>query len=251
MKRSLSLFVCILFLALISFRASGQNQLVRVGQTNGGGQAFSPNYQLRESSIGVTVEGRLIKSPSYQIGGYHVKSLPWPIDRERSVVKLEPGEVVADGVSSAKITVDLTDLSGDPLRGKQVVITTTPQSDKIEIIPQAKDTDEQGRMIAEIKSTQAVEVSINVSVQPDNIVLSSRPILKFSLTPSFSLSPSPQNANLIKHITEGKPVIFEITVLGQGGFSSPINLTVNKLPQGAQGEINPKTLILTLIFRVN
>ena len=126
-----------------------------------------------------------------------VKLLPGVVSLEDSLVEAEPAEVLADGVSTATITVTVRDRFQNPIPNRSVRIAATGEG--VEITQPTELTDENGQTRGEIRSTVPGQKTIlaDDNTEPEvSRPLLSNPVVTFLPRTPVSLTIVPDDSSL-------------------------------------------------------
>lgn len=216
--------------AAVQIAASGTgNTLVQpAGPTDGSGVATgSLATTVAESkSISASIQQGTIGSTATAVFG------PGPVSASASTVVATPASVVADGVASATITVTLRDASGNPVSGKNVVLSSTGSQNAF---TQPSATDLRGGAVGVLRSTRAESKVIAATV--DGAALLQQPSVQFVAAAAAKLAFTVPPGTIQANAAIAPPVQVEIQdANGNRVAGSTLPVTVS-LAGGTSGAV--------------
>jgi len=201
----------------INNQAVGLNQYVSIGSTNQNGFA--------SGKLTATIAGtRTIRARSGQqlIGQQGtVEFLPGPISTTVSTITPVTQQSLADGTTSATVTVTVLDAHENPISGAQVSISASGHAT---LAQSSGSSDSQGRFSAQVKDAMTETSTITATVNGQ--VLSKTAAVQFIGTDVVASLGAPSQASA------GSSIQYTLGVNNAGGFTADNVVMMLTLPAG-------------------
>ncbi len=210
----------------INNQAVGLNQYVSIGSTNQNGVAVG---KLTATIAGSrTIQGRSGQQLIGQQGT--VEFLPGLVSTTGSTIAPVTQQSLADGTTTATVTVTVLDAHDNPIPGADVVLAATGSA---LIIQPASQTNSLGKTTGQITNTVAETVTVSASV--NGVAINDQVQVKFRgadlVVTQSAVAPTNQGSSS-DHATAGNSITYTLKVQNSGLMQAGGVTLTDTLPEG-------------------
>lgn len=172
--------------------------------------------------------------------GFAISFVPGKTDPDRSPFSLDPNTLIADGFSTADITIMLRDAAYQPRVGKVVTLTVTGQDNRL-VGPVPPVTGDNGVVTFTLASTHVETKTITAIDLTDEITLTPRLVVTFTVGP-VDVNASTLTTNKTTLLADGVDAA-SLTAILYDSYGHPIpDKSVRFLTNGTQVTVTPTSL---------